>query len=104
MRRVLNTPNQAKGAVTQAEAQAMRRAAFNLFKLWGVTDSQARVLLGNPSQSTFYRWKRGQIGTIPQDAIWRLGDRMGIQKAVRHLFTDPQRGYAWVSRPNTAFG
>jgi Protein of unknown function (DUF2384) len=90
--------------VTQPEAEAMLRAAFNLFKRWNVSDAQARVLLGEPSPSTFYRWKRGEIGSLPPDTVWRLGDLMGVHKALRHMFTDPQRGYAWVSQPNAAFG
>ncbi len=92
------------GIVTQSEAAAMLRAAFNLFRLWQLSDPQARVLLGQPSSSTFYRWKRGDIATVPSDTIWRLGDLMGIHKALRHLFTEPERGYAWVARPNDAFG
>jgi len=106
MARLLTTPikDPASGAVTQAEAAAMIRAAFNLFRLWNVSDPQARVLLGQPSSSTFYRWKRGEIGAVPSDTIWRLGDLMGIHKALRHLFTEPERGYAWVKRPNAAFG
>lgn len=91
------------GDVTQAEAAAMMRAVFNLFRLWNVNDAQARVLLGQPSPSTFYRWKRGEIGTVPHDTIWRLGDLMGIHKALRYMFTKPERGYAWVSKPNEAF-
>ncbi|MET1026392.1 MAG: MbcA/ParS/Xre antitoxin family protein [Dongiaceae bacterium] len=91
------------GAVTQAEAAAMLRAAFNLFRLWGVSDSQARLLLGQPSASTFYRWKRGDIGALPHDTVWRLGDLMGIHKALRYLFMEPERSYAWVSKPNDAF-
>jgi hypothetical protein len=90
--------------VTQAEAEAMLRAAFNLFKRWKVSDAQARVLLGQPSSSTFYRWKRGDMGPLPPDTVWRLGDLMGVHKALRHMFNDPQRGYAWVSQPNAAFG
>ncbi|HEV7367533.1 MbcA/ParS/Xre antitoxin family protein [Arenibaculum sp.] len=92
------------GEITQAEAAAMLRAAFNLFKLWRVSDAQARVLLGQPSPSTFYRWKRGDIGIVPHDTVWRLGDLMGIHKALRHMFMEPERAYAWVSRPNEAFG
>jgi len=91
-------------SVTPAEAAAMIRAVFNLFRLWNVSDAQARVLLGQPSPSTFYRWKRGEVGAVPADTVWRLGDLMGIHKALRHLFTEPERGYAWVRRPNTAFG
>jgi hypothetical protein len=89
--------------VTDAEAAAMLRAAFNLFRLWHLTDAQARILLGDPSPSTFYRWKRGEIGGVPRDTVWRLGDLMGIHKALRYLFTEPTRGYAWVSKPNDAF-
>lgn len=90
--------------LTQAEAAATLRAAFNLFRLWGIGDAEARILLGQPSPSTYYRWKRGEIGTLPRDTAWRLGDLMGIHKALRHIFTDPERGYAWVAKPNAAFG
>ena len=92
------------GRITEAEAAAMLRAVFNLFKRWGVNDSQAKRLLGEPSQSTFYRWKRGEIGTVPRDTVWRLGDLMGIHKALRYMFTEAERGYAWMSKPNEAFG
>jgi hypothetical protein len=92
------------GEVTQAEAAAMLRAIFNLFGLWKVNDAQARILLGQPSPSTFYRWKRGEIKDVSRDTIWRLGDLMGIHKALRYMFADPERGYAWVSKPNQAFG
>ena len=96
--------NSATSAVTPAEAAATMRAVFNLFRLWKVSDGEARVLLGQPSPSTFYRWKRGAIGAVPSDTVWRLGDLMGIHKALRHLFTEPERGYAWIKRPNAAFG
>lgn len=101
---IAQTADPATSEVIQAEAAAMLRAVVNLLRLWKVNDSQARVLLGQPSPSTFYRWKRGEIGAVPPDTVWRLGDLMGIHKALRHLFTEPERGYAWVSRPNTAFG
>ena len=94
----------ASAVVTQHEAAAMIRSVFNLFRHWQVSDAQARVLLGQPSPSTFYRWKRGEIGTVPVDTVWRLGDLMGIHKALRHLFTEAERGYAWMSKPNAAFG
>ena len=88
--------------LTQAKAAAMLRAAFSLFCLWQVSDGDARLLLGQPSASTYYRWKRGRSGQC-QDTVWRLGDLMGIHKALRYMFTDPKRGYAWV-RSQTPFG
>jgi hypothetical protein len=106
MSRVLPTTaaDPADAKVTEVEAAAMLRAVFNLFRLWGSTDAQARILLGEPSPSTFYRWKRGEIGAIPHDTVCRLADLMGIHKALRYLFTEPKRGYAWISKPNEAFG
>jgi len=98
----VETPSNAE--VTKAEAAAMLRAAFNLFEHWQVSDADARTLLGEPSSSTFYRWKRDSIGTIPRDTIWRLGDLMGIHKALRYMFTEPARSYAWVRAANLAFG
>jgi len=102
--RTRSTGRRAANEATQAEAAAMICAAFNLFRLWKLRDAEARKLLGQPSPSTFYRWKRGEIGTVPRATVWRLGDLMGIHKASRHLFAEPQRGYSWVSRPNAAFG
>jgi hypothetical protein len=90
--------------VTQDEGVAMVRAAFNLFERWQLNDAQARILLGQPSASTLYRWKRGEIGNVPSDTIWRLGDLMGIHKALRYMFDTAERGYAWVHKPNAAFG
>ena len=103
------TPEQSgrmqRGAdITPEEAAAMLRASFNLFARWKLSDAEARVLLGQPSPATFYRWKRGQVATIPTDTVWRLGDLMGIHKALRYLFADAERGYGWIRKPSDAFG
>jgi len=90
--------------ITAQEARAALRASFKLFEHWGISDAQARILLGQPSSSTFYRWKRGEIGSIAHDTAWRLGDLMGIHKALRYMFREPDRSYAWVKSPNDAFG
>jgi hypothetical protein len=92
------------GTVTAAEAAAMLRAVFNLFARWEVSDAEGRRLLGGPSPATFYRWKRGEIGAIPGDTVWRLADLMGVHKGLRYLFEEPSRVYAWVRKPNLAFG
>ena len=82
----------------------MLRAAFNLFERWGLNGNEARVLLGQPSPRTYHRWKSGQIADLPHDTVCRLGDLMGIHKALRYMFTEPERGYAWLRKPNLAFG
>ncbi len=82
----------------------MLRAALNLFRLWGLDDEQGRVLLGQPSPRTYARWKAGEISRLPHDTRQRLSYLMGIHKALRHMFREPERAYAWVAKPNLAFG
>jgi hypothetical protein len=89
--------------ITDEEASAMFRAALNLFRLWGVTDDQAAIILDVPRR-TFARWKTGEIGRIGRDGKARLSNLMGIHKALRIIFKEPVRGYAWIKAPNTGFG
>lgn len=89
--------------VTDEEAAAMFRAALNLFRFWEVTDEEAAVLLDQPVR-TYRRWKAGDLGRIDRDGKARLSNLMGIHKALRIIFREPQRGYAWMKAPNSAFG
>jgi hypothetical protein len=93
----------APAAITDAEGAAAFRAALNLFRLWSVTDENAAILLDLPIRS-YRRWKAGEIGRIDRDAKARLSNLMGIHKALRIIFREPQRGYAWIQAPNAAFG
>jgi hypothetical protein len=89
--------------ITDEEAAAMFRAALNLFKLWTVRDDQAAILLDLPIR-TFGRWKAGNVGRMGRDSKARLSNLMGIHMALRILFREAPRGYAWVKAPNDAFG
>src|SRR5271169_388056 len=91
------------GPISDDEAAATFRAALNLFRLWSVTDEQAATLLDLPVRS-FRRWKAGEIGRIDRDTKARLSNLMGIHKALRIIFSEPQRGHAWIHAPNSAFG
>jgi hypothetical protein len=88
--------------VTQQEAAAMFRAALNLFAKWELTDEQAAILLDMPVRS-YRRWKAEGPGRISRDGRARLSNLMGIHKALRIIFSEPQRGYAWIRTGNTAF-
>ena len=89
--------------ITDEEAGAMFRAALNLFRLWGVTDEQAAIIL-DLNRRTYARWKAGDIGRIGRDGKARLSNLMGIHKALKIVFRDAARGYAWIRAPNEAFG
>lgn len=88
--------------VTLQEGGAMFRAALNLFAKWGVTDEQAAVLTDMPVRS-FRRWKAEGPGRISRDGLARLSNLMGIHKALRIIFQEPQRGYDWIKASNAAF-
>ncbi|MYB35354.1 MAG: DUF2384 domain-containing protein [Gammaproteobacteria bacterium] len=90
--------------ISDAEGGAMARAVVNLFNRWGLTDAQASILLGGLSVRTWARWKTGVVGRIPRDLKCRLSNLLGIHKALRIIFTDVDRSYGWVKRPNEAFG
>ena len=88
--------------ISDAEAAAMFRASVNLFRLWEITDEDAAFLLDLPVR-TYRRWKAGELGRIDRDGKARLSNIMGIHKALRVIFREPQRGYAWIKAANTAF-
>lgn len=89
-------------SVSDDEAAAMFRAAVNLFGRWQLTDEEGATLLDTPLRS-FRRWKAGDLGRLDRDTKARLSNLLGIHKALRIIFHDPQRGYAWVKAANTAF-
>lgn len=88
--------------ITDAEAAASARAIVRLFQRWQLSDNDARTLLGGMAQRTWSRWKSGEIGRIDRDLRARLAILLGIHKALRYMFTDPMRGYAWIHKPNAA--
>jgi uncharacterized protein (DUF2384 family) len=91
-------------AITDGEAGALARTTVNLFKAWKLTDAEACTLLGGMSPRTWARWKEGSIGRIDRDLRMRMAHLIGIHKGLRYLFKEPARGYAWIRKPNTAFG
>ena len=85
-------------------AAAGLKAFFSLMDRWNVRNAQAMILLGEPKERTFYNWKAGEIGSVPADTIRRIGYLLGIHKALRILFTNPENVYGWINRENEDFG
>ena len=88
--------------ITDAEAGALFRAAVQLFARWGLTDQQAATLL-DLTVRTYRRWKAEGPGRMSRDGQTRLSNLMGIHKALRIIFSEPQRGYSWIKAANRAF-
>jgi uncharacterized protein (DUF2384 family) len=57
-----------------------------------------------PAERTFYEWKKGKVGRLPEDTLRRIGYVAGIWKALEILYSDPEQADTWVKRPNQFFG
>lgn len=101
---IVTTPAATTDAITDAEAGALARAIVNLFKAWKLSDAESCILLGGMSPRTWARWKDGDIGRIDRDLRMRMAHLMGIHKGLRYMFKEAARGYAWIRKPNAAFG
>lgn len=77
---------------------------FGMMSRWGVDNDTARILLGSPPERTFFEWKRGRAGRLPEDTLRRIGYVAGIWKAIEILYSDPAIADGWVKRPNRHFG
>jgi len=90
------------------EAKVDGRAAlagfFRIMDLWKVAPEEARILLGSPSTTTFYAWRRGEAGRPPQDTLRRIGYVAGIFKGLQIAYSNPELADGWLKRPNRAFG
>ena len=78
------------------------RAFFKLAERWDLRMAEQRKLLGDPPESTFYKWKREQDGALSRDTLERVSYLLGIFKALAILFPHPDRADAWLRKPNDA--
>ena len=92
------------GDYSKGEQQAMQRAIINLFSKWRVKDADAAIILGGISTKTLQRWRDGDYGRVTRDLADRMSNLLGIHKALRIIFSDPQRGYDWMSAQTSTFG
>jgi hypothetical protein len=78
------------------------RAFFRITAAWGLGSAEQRVLLGNPPQSTFFKWKKTGQANLPRDVLERISYVLGIWKALQILLPEPVHADAWITRPNDA--
>jgi hypothetical protein len=78
------------------------RAFFQLAEYWKLRMADQRKLLGDPPESTFYKWKRQREGVPGRDTIERISYLLGIWKSLQILFPDPAQADAWLHKPNQA--
>ena len=77
------------------------RAFFSLAERWRLSTDEQRALLGWPSRSTLFAWKKGQVGALPYDTLTRLSLLLGIYKALHVLYLDDAFADGWVKLRNS---
>lgn len=79
------------------------RAFFKIARIWKLTEEQQLRLLGLTVRSTLYAWKSktadGPVKLGP-DTLERLGNLVGIWKALAVLFPQDEIADRWIHLPN----
>jgi len=58
-------------------------------------------MLGWPPESTFFKYKAGQVSTLSFDMLMRISLVLGIYKNLHILYPDPALADRWVQLPNS---
>jgi hypothetical protein len=87
---------------TSRMAAAGLRTFFRIAALWGLTVEEQLTLLGSPSRSTYFKWKKEGADSLAPDTLERLSYILGIWKALQVLLPDETAADAWVRKPNAA--
>lgn len=96
------TKSPAKYLAKEIVSAPALRTAFRIFEAWGLNNQQQIKLLGNPPQSTFFRWKQVEKVLLSQDTLERLSYIFGIYSALQVLLPRPEAADTWIKKPNAA--
>ncbi len=84
----------------QLSGPAMR-AFFRMAGAWELSNEEQRSLLGWPPESTFYKYKGGQVGTLGYDTLMRISLLLGIYKDLHILYPERDLADRWLKLPNS---
>jgi Protein of unknown function (DUF2384) len=99
-------PSRESGGLDLSDAhvsRAAKQAFFQIIARWNVSNEEARTLLGAPTKTTFFNWKKSEGGLLSRDVIERVSYVLGIYKALHILFQDSTQADQWIRKPNDAF-
>jgi hypothetical protein len=82
------------------------RSFLAIADLWGLTESERRLILGFPSRSTYQNWvkmvREHQAITLDVDVLTRISALLGIHQALGVLNPTEQAAIAWLRGPHRA--
>src|SRR5215475_14804622 len=82
-------------------ARAGLATFFRIAAEWELDSGQQMALLGLPSRTTFFRWKKTAPASLPPDTLERLSHVFGIYKSLQILLP-ADAAATWIYRPNDA--
>ena len=87
----------------QHVATAALQAYFNITEHWALNEKQQRILLGQPAESTFNKWKSTKSAKrLDFNTLERISYIVGIHKNLRILLPTERAAFEWVAKPNDA--
>jgi hypothetical protein len=82
------------------------RGFLAIADLWGLNETERRLILGFPSRSTYQNWvklaREHQDLTLDVDVLTRISAVLGIHQALGVLHPAEQSGIAWLRGPHRA--
>ena len=90
---------------TKLDPKRINRAAlqlfFNISDHWELSTKEQRVLLGEPPESTFFKWKAElEARRLNRDTLDRISYLSGIYKALHILLPSARAADEWIKKPN----
>lgn len=76
---------------------------FNITQAWGVKSYEQRILLGSPTSTTFFKWRKGEATRIDLDTLERISYIIGIYKALGIIFPTREQADVWIKKANIDF-
>jgi len=93
-------PNLADPATRERLTPAAVDGIVRLADIWRLTSAEICALLGDVSERTWFRMKKGEwAGGLSQDTLTRVSALIGIFKGLRLLFSESLSD-EWVRLPN----
>jgi hypothetical protein len=76
------------------------RTFFNIAQVWQLSATEQRALLGWPPESTYFKYKSGDPGTLSFDLLMRISLVLGIYKDLHILYPEADLANRWIKLPN----
>ena len=72
--RLQKTPD----ALPAARQSPALEGYFQIMEHWGADNAVSRCILGNPPERTFFEWKKGKVGRVPNGNMIQPFPPLGV--------------------------